>query len=84
MVLRKKPAKKWKLRELTLRGLMGNQMSTPWFIYEIDQHKKLNILSGFENEIPTHIDATHAISKSKPKFQNRFPKELDQNFDIAA
>ena len=36
----------------------------------------------FENKIPTHTDATHAISKSERNFQNRFPRELDQNFDI--
>ena len=28
------------------------------------------------------MDATHAISKSERNFQNRFPRELDQNFDI--
>ena len=29
------------------------------------------------------MDETHAISKSEKKFQNRFPRELDQNFDIS-
>ena len=78
MVLREKTVKKWKLRGLRLRGLMWNHMSTPCFIYENDQHKKLNILSGFENKIPTHMVATHAISKSEWKFRNRIPEELDQ------
>ena len=78
MVLREKTVKKWKLRGLRLSGLMWNQMSTPCFIYENDQHKKLNILSGFENKIPTHMVAIHAISKSEWKFRNRIPEELDQ------
>ena len=34
----------------------------PSFIYEIDQRKKLNTLSDFENQTPTHMDATHAFS----------------------
>ena len=36
-------------------------MNTPYFIYEIDQRKKLNTLGNFENQPPTHIDATHAF-----------------------
>ena len=27
-----------------------NQMNTPYFIYEIDQRKKLNTLGDFENQ----------------------------------
>ena len=27
------------------------------------------------------MDATHAISKSERNFHNRFPRELDENFD---
>ena len=54
----------------------------PYFIYEIDQRKKLNTLGNFENQTPTHIDATHAISKSEQNFQNRIPRELDKNFYI--
>ena len=83
IVLREKPAKKCKLRRLRLRGLTWNQMSISCFIFENDQHKKFNIMGGFENKIPSHMDATHAISKSERKFQNRIPKELDQKFDSA-
>jgi len=75
-VVAKKPAKK-------LRGLTWNRMNTPCSICENDQHKKLNILSDFDDQTPTHIDATHAISKSERKFQNRIPKGLDQKFYIA-
>ena len=80
MVLRKKPAKKWKLRELTLRGLMRNQMSTPWFIYEIDQHKKLNTLSDFENQKPTPIGAAHAFSKIERNFQKSISQGIGSKF----
>ena len=38
-------------------------------------------LGDFDNTTPTHMDATHAISKSQQTFQNQFPRELDQNFD---
>ena len=40
-------------------------------------------MSDFENEIPKHMGATHAISKSERNFRNHFPKELDQKLDIA-
>ena len=80
MVSAKKPAKKWILRGLKLRGLSWNQMNTPYFIYEIDQRKKLNTLGDFENQTPTHIDATHAFSKILKNFQNRIPRKLTQNF----
>ena len=58
-------------------------MNTPYFIYEIDQRKKLNTLSDFENQTPTHIDATHAFSKILQNFQNRIPRELNQNLYIS-
>ena len=73
MVLNEKLAKNLKLRGLKLRGLMRNQLNTPRFRYENDQRK---------NKIPTHMAATHAISKSKRNFQNRIPSELDKNFYI--
>ena len=38
-------------------------MITPYFTYEIDQHKKLNTLGDFENQTLSHIDATHAFQK---------------------
>ena len=79
----KKPSKNRKLRGLELRGLTLNQMNTPYFIYEIDQHKKLNTLGDFENQTPTHIDATHAFSKILQNFQNRIPRELNQNLYIS-
>ena len=56
---------RWILRGSKLRGLTLNQINTPYLIYEIDQGKKLNVLDDFENKTPTHISATHAISKIK-------------------
>ena len=82
MVLNEKPTKIWKLRGWKLRGLTWNQMNTPYFIYEIDQRKKLNTLGDFENQTPTHIGTTHAFSKILQNFENRIPRELDQKLDI--
>ena len=82
MVLNEKPTKNWKLRGLKLRGLTQNQINTPHFIYENDHRNKINILRDFENETPTHMSATHAISKIEQKSQNRIPRELDQKFGI--
>ena len=79
---REKLVKNTILRGLKLRGLTWNQMNTPYSIYEIDQRKKLNTLSDFENQKPTHIDATHAFSKTLKNFQNRIPRELNQNLYI--
>ena len=79
MVLNGKPTKNLKLRGLKLRGLTWNQINTPYFIYEIDQREKLNNLGDFENQKPTHIDATYAFSKFPKNFQNRIPRELNQN-----
>ena len=52
-------------------------------MYENDQRKKIDTLGDFDNKTPTHMAATHAISKSKRDFQNRIPRELDKNFDIS-
>ena len=57
-------------------------MNTVSFIYENDQHKKLNAFDNFEITTPTHMGATHAISKIEKKSQNRIPSELDQKFGI--
>ena len=65
-----------------MRGLTRNQISTPHFIYQNDHRNKINILRDFENETPTHMSATHAISKIEQKSQNRIPRELDQKFGI--
>ena len=65
-----------------MRGLRQNQLSTREFISQNDQRKKLCNLDDFENETPTYMGATHANSKLKQKFQNRIPRELDQNFYI--
>ena len=65
-----------------MRGLTQNQIITLDFISQNDQRKKLYNLGDFKNETPTHMGATHAISKLKQKFQNRIPRELDQNFYI--
>ena len=67
---------------LKLRGLMWNQISTPYFAYQNDQRKKIYTLSEFENKTPTHMAVTHAISKSERSFQNRIPRELDKKFYI--
>ena len=45
--------------------------------------KRIGTLGDFDNKTPTHMAATHAISKSKRDFQNRIPRELDKNFDIS-
>ena len=37
----------------------------PYFAYQNDQRKKTYTLGDFENNTPTHMDATHAISKSE-------------------
>ena len=67
---------------LKLRGLDQNQISTPHSIYDDAHRNKINILRDFENETPTHMSATHAISKIEQKSQNRIPRELDQKFGI--
>ena len=82
MVSNEKLTKNRELRGLKLRGLTRNQISTPHFIYQNDHRNKINILRDFENETPTHMSATHAISKIEPKSQNRIPRELDQKFGI--
>ena len=81
-VMAEKLPKKWILRGFKLRGLRQNQISTANFIYENDQLLKINTLGDFEIETPTHMSTTHAIKKPEQKFQNRIPRELDQNFDI--
>ena len=43
-----------------------------------DKREKLYSLGDFENETPTHIDATYAFSKFDQKFQIRIPKEFDK------
>ena len=45
-------------------------------------HKKFNAFDNFEITTPTHMGATHAISKIEQKSQNRIPRELDQKFGI--
>ena len=52
------------------------------YIYKNDQVNKINTQGDFENETPTHMSATHAISKIEQKSQNRIPRELDQKFGI--
>ena len=80
MVSIEKPAKKWILRGLKLRGLTWNRIDTLSFIDQNDKCKKIYSFRDSGNETPTHIGATHAIPKFQPKFQNRIPRELDQNF----
>ena len=82
MVSNEKLTRNRKLRRLKFSGLKRNQTNTPNFIYENDQHNKINIFGDFESGTPTHIGAAHAFSKYQQNFQNRIPKELDRNFDI--
>ena len=43
---------------------------------------RLTYLRDLENETPTHMSATHAISKIEQKSQNLIPRELGQKFGI--
>ena len=63
-----KEPKKWILRGLKLRGLRKNQISDPNFKCENNQHNKTCVRSDFGSELPTHLGATHAISKIEQKF----------------
>ena len=51
-------------------------------MYEYDLHIKTSIWGDFGSELPTHMDATHAILKIEQIFQNPIPRESDKNFDI--
>ena len=82
MVSNEKLTKSRKLGGLKLRGLRLNQISIPYFIYQIDHGDEVDTFDDFENETPTHMSAFHAISKIKQKSQNRTPRELDQKFGI--
>ena len=64
-----------------MRGLRQNQISTANLIHKAYKCIKINTLGNFEIEAPTHMSATHAISKPDQKFQNQFPMEFDENFD---
>ena len=50
-----------------MRGLKENQISTSSFIYENDHCNKINTLSVFGSQTPTHLGAAHAISKKMTK-----------------
>ena len=56
-----------KITGLKLRGLTCNQIIISYFIYGINQPKKLHTLGDFDNKTPTHL---------------RIPRELDQTFYI--
>ena len=47
-----------------------------------DQRDKINIFCDFDGVTPTLIGTAHAFSKIQQNFQNRIPKESNQNFDI--
>ena len=82
MVLNEKLTKSLKSRELKLRGSRQNQINTLHCMNQNDKHKKVYTLDDFGRETPTQKGAAHAISKIRRKFQNRIPRELDQNIDI--
>ena len=73
-----KAYQKLKITGSQLRGLMLNQIGTPYFAYRSDQRNKMYTLADFENKKPTHMIATHAISKSERNFQNQIPRRLDK------
>ena len=52
-----------------MRGLIKYTL-----MYENDQRKKIDTLGDFDNKTPTHMAATHAISKSLSEiFKIEFP-----------
>ena len=55
-------------------------MNTPYSIYEIHQRKKLNTLSDFENQKPTHIGAAHAFLKIERNFQKSISQGIGSKF----
>jgi len=65
-----------------LRGLRQNQITTPNYIYQNDQHEKIYTFGEFGRETPTHKAGAHAISNFWENFKNRIPRELGQNIDI--
>ena len=78
-----KTSQKSKITEVEMRGLKQNQINTLIFTYQNDQRNNICLLSDCGNETPTHIDATHAFSKILQNFQNRIPRELNQNLYIS-
>ena len=48
----------------------------------VSNFNKVNTISDFETETPTHTSVTHTISKIEPKSQNQIPGELNQKFGI--
>ena len=52
------------------------------FYIKNDQCYTINIYGDYKYETLTQMSATHAISKIKPKSQNRIPRELNKKFDI--
>ena len=70
------------LRGCKLRGFDQNQVNHSQLFSQNVRNIELSSLANFNLKPPTHIDATHAISKFGENFQNRIPKELDQNFYI--
>ena len=54
-----------------LGGLRQNQISTANLIHKTYKCIKINTLGNFEIEAPTHMSATHAISK--PDHKGRIP-----------
>ena len=75
MVLNEKPIQNWKLRGFKLHGLTWNQINTPYFKYNIDQRKKLNILDDFENKTPTQFQ------KFNKNFKIKFPGNRSKIFE---
>ena len=62
-------------------GILGQTWKKD-FLYQNDRRNKINTLRYFENQTPTHMGATYAISKIEHKFYNGIPRELDKPFDI--
>ena len=73
-------------RRWTPKILLTEKLSKKWINLYIEITSvityKINTFGDFYKETPTHLGATHTISKIKQKFQNRIFRERDQNFDI--
>ena len=70
IVLCKKLLEKWILRGLKLRRFDQNQVNHDKRLYQNVENTEVMQSANFNLKPPTHIDATHAISKFDQNFQN--------------
>ena len=57
-----------KITGVKIAWVEPKSIKSPSFMYENDQRKKIDTLGDFDNKTPTHMAATHAISKSERNF----------------